>query len=65
MERKPFTGDRRAYGLSLTSQGKEILKIGKEAALRAENEVFSCLGEDVLHLRSTLVRVLGLDVEDN
>lgn len=64
VERKPFTGDRRAYRLLLTNQGEEIIKIGKEAALKAENEVFSCLGEDVLHLRSTLVRVLGLDVED-
>ena len=35
VERKPFTGDRRAYRLSLTNQGKEILKIGKEAALKA------------------------------
>lgn len=64
VERKPFSGDRRAYRLVLTSQGKNILEVGKRGALKAENEVFSVLGRDVLHLRSMLAHVLGLEVKD-
>ena len=60
LQRKNSEEDRRANHLSLTDQGRKVLKAGKERALKVERELFSVLGKDVNAFRSALVSVLDL-----
>lgn len=60
LRRNCFADDRRSNHLSLTEQGRAILKVGKKIALKTERDLFAVLGEEADAFRNALVQILGL-----
>jgi DNA-binding MarR family transcriptional regulator len=60
LSRNCCADDRRANHLSLTDEGRAILKVGKKIALKTERDLFAVLGKEADAFRNALVQILGL-----